>query len=113
MLSTRLHLFTEFVRSFLSHVARVREVIATLILLILIGAFIFSVAERISFMDSVYFAFVTALSVGYGDISPNTSLGRFLSICIGLIGMLFIGITVAIANRALAATVKKHEELLK
>lgn len=46
-----------------------------------------------SFSDSIWWAFVTATTVGYGDISPSTTAGRIvaavLMICgIGLISML-------------------------
>ena len=56
--------------------------------------------------EAVYFAFITGLSIGYGDITPDTALGRLISVLIGLVGMLFVGITVAIATRALADVVK-------
>jgi voltage-gated potassium channel len=55
----------------------------------------------------VYFAFITALSIGYGDIHPETSLGKIVSVGIGLIGMLFVGCTVAVANRALRDTAER------
>ncbi len=111
MLSTRLSLFGEFIRSFISNASRVREVILILLTLIVAGAFVISKVEDIQFGDAVYLAFVTALSIGYGDISPDTNLGRVICVAIGLVGMLFIGITVAIANRSLADTVRRHEEL--
>jgi len=37
-------------------------------------------------------------------------LGRVVSVGIGLVGMVFVGLSVAIATRALADTVKKLEE---
>jgi voltage-gated potassium channel len=66
--------------------------------------------EGIKLIDGIYFAFITALSVGYGDISPKTTIGKLLSVGIALMGVLFVGITVAIATRALADTLKRHLE---
>ncbi|MDC0937341.1 potassium channel family protein, partial [Pirellulales bacterium] len=56
----------------------------------------------------VYFAFITGLSIGYGDIAPTTGLGRVMSVAIGLTGMIFVGLSVAVSTRALADTVKHH-----
>jgi hypothetical protein len=53
------------------------------------------------------------MSIGYGDISPQTGFGKLTSVGIGLVGMLFVGATVAVANRALADSARQHSEELK
>jgi voltage-gated potassium channel len=98
----------DFVRTFARYAMYIREVIVCLLLLIVLGGTVISKLEDIRLLDALYFAFITALSVGYGDISPDTTLGKILSVCIGLIGMLFVGVTVAIANRALADSSRRH-----
>lgn len=50
--------------------------------------------------DGVYWAFVTALTIGYGDFVPKQALTKFLSILVGLQGMIFTGILVAIGVQA-------------
>ena len=65
---------------------------------------------RIKLGDALYFAFITGLSIGYGDIAPKTDLGRVVSVAIGLIGVLFVGLTVAVATRALRETAKHFKE---
>ena len=107
-MSKRIGIFIKFIQTFARYTLHVREVIGVLLLLIVLSAFVISSLENINLSDAIYFAFITGLSIGYGDISPGTTIGKFVSIGIGFIGMLFIGITVAIANRALAATVKDH-----
>ena len=101
-------LFLDFVHTLLRYALHVREVIATLLMLIVLGGFVVSMVEGINPGNAVYFAFITALSVGYGDICPQTCTGRIVSVCVGLIGMLFVGVTVACATRALADTSKRH-----
>ena len=44
--------------------------------------------ENWSFIDSVYYAFITAVTLGYGDLSPTTRNGR-------LFGILFVPLAVA------------------
>jgi hypothetical protein len=41
---------------------------------------LFAYLENWSFADGVYFAVISGTSIGYGDVSPVTSTGRFLSI---------------------------------
>jgi voltage-gated potassium channel len=43
-----------------------------------------------TFSDSVYFAIITLTTVGYGDITPVTGFGRFITILIVLSGIIFI-----------------------
>ncbi|XPV76532.1 MAG: potassium channel family protein [Desulfovibrio sp.] len=50
--------------------------------------------EKMSRADSLYLAFITALTVGYGDKTPKTGQGKVLCIAIGLLGMCFTGIFV-------------------
>lgn len=85
-----------------------------LVLLVLSGGIAIAFIEQIPFSDAIYFAFVTGLTIGYGDIFPVTLLGRLISICVGFIGILFTGLYIAIATRALADTHRNlvpHENL--
>jgi len=50
--------------------------------------------------DAVYWAFITATTVGYGDIRPMGRLAKILSIIIALLGMIFTGLMVALAVNA-------------
>ena len=56
----------------------------------------FSKAEGHSYWDSLYFMFVTGATIGYGDISPVTKVGRIASFIAWLYGLLIIGWGVAI-----------------
>jgi voltage-gated potassium channel len=52
-----------------------------------------------TFGDAVWWAVVTATTVGYGDVSPVTSEGRTIAICLMLLGIGFVGIfTATISN---------------
>lgn len=55
----------------------------------------------------LYFAFVTGLTIGYGDLAPSTTLTRVLAIAIGFIGIMLTGLVAAIAVSAFHSTVTR------
>ena len=67
--------------------------------LVFVGAFVFSHVEGWNFMDSVYWADVTLLTIGFGDFSPKTALGRALLFPYAVLGITCLGITLASIRR--------------
>jgi voltage-gated potassium channel len=51
--------------------------------------------EKWSRFDALYWSFITATTVGYGDIRPLKKVSKALSVLIALIGMMFTGIVIA------------------
>lgn len=56
--------------------------------------------ERWSRFDSFYWSFITATTVGYGDIRPVKRGSRILAILIAFLGLMLTGIVIAVAVRA-------------
>ena len=99
--------FVIFLRYFAKYLYFVRHVVLALLVHIVLGGVVISYLEGLYVGESIYFALITGLTIGYGDIEPVTTWGRLVSVGIGLIGMLFTGMTVAVATRALADTAKE------
>lgn len=78
------------------------------VLLGMLGAFVFAAIGEFgttSFFaqgvrgdtaDYLYFSFVTLTTVGYGDLTPGTSLGRALAVVEALVGQLYLVSVVAL-----------------
>jgi len=51
--------------------------------------------------EATYFAFITGLTIGYGDIVPRQTFTRVLAVVIGFCGLLLTGLVAAIAVYAM------------
>lgn len=60
--------------------------------------------ENWSLGDGIYFAFVSGLTIGYGDLAPKGGLARVLAISIGFTGILLGGLVAAVGVQALQST---------
>jgi voltage-gated potassium channel len=58
--------------------------------------------------DSFYWSFVTATTVGYGDLRPVTRTSRLVAILIALLGLTCTGIIIAIAVHAATFALAAH-----
>ena len=70
------------------------------LVMVLLGAVIGKL-EGWPFGASMYFAFVSGLTIGYGDLVPREPLSRVLAIAIGFTGILLTGLVAAVGVRAL------------
>ena len=87
-------------------VGRLQAVLLALIALVVISAVVISPIENLPFGETLYFTFITGLTIGYGDIVVKTPLARLLAVLLGLIGIIFTGIMVAGAIRAVEKSLK-------
>lgn len=95
-----------FIRYFAIYIHFVRGVLIALTGIVILCAILLMLAEGWGFGDSLYAAGITALTIGYGDITPKTIAGRVISVVIGLFGILYTGLMVAVASRALVSAVE-------
>ena len=100
--------FLQFCREFFQIASRIRGVLFTLILLIAAGGWLLARLESIPFWDGQYLAFVTALTIGYGDVSPTLPLPKVICILLGVIGMIWVGLIVGVASVAVRRTVETN-----
>lgn len=72
------------------YIDTIKELALLYILVLLLGTVTFSLSEGKSLWDSFYWAFITATSTGYGDITPQTIVGRITAFCLIHFNVLFL-----------------------
>jgi hypothetical protein len=82
---------------------------ALLVVMVALGVAV-GVIEDWPLRDSLYFAFISGLTIGYGDLVPKTLVSRALAIAIGMLGILLTGLVAAIGVQALLAAMRRHRE---
>lgn len=90
-------------------------VMYTSICILVVAASMYSISEHRSFGYSLWWAIATATTIGYGDISPHTFLGKLAAILLMVIGIGFVGVlTSSITNFFIQDhTSDRMEEVLK
>jgi voltage-gated potassium channel len=80
----------------------------------LIGAICFAAAEHLSVPTGIYWSVTTATTVGYGDITPHTHVGRFIAVLVMLTVIPLFAATFSLLTTTLttAHVSKLHDEAL-
>ncbi len=76
-------------------------ILSILLGLIVALGLVIGAIEGWSVHESIYFAFVSGLTIGYGDLAPKSLLTRLLAILIGICGVLLTALVAAVAVKAL------------
>lgn len=74
---------------------------------LILGAVSFALIEQKSLADGLWWATVTSLTIGYGDLTPVTPLGRFVGILFGHF-WIFVVIPMIVANIIMHLVEDKH-----
>ena len=90
-----------FVAELLAGLRVVWPILSVLLGLVVSLGLVVGLVEGWSIHESIYFAFVSGLTIGYGDLAPKTLLTRALAIAIGVCGVLATALVAAIAVKAL------------
>ena len=99
------------------HQARlqVQATLGAVALLVIAGTVIFRFVEKFSWLDSLYFVVVTLTTVGYGDIAPQTAVGKIMAMGFMIVGIaaltsLITGISQIMTHNQLARIEKRLKQ---
>ena len=99
-------MFIRFSYHFFTIIGRLHAVFLALFAIILGIAFVIKHLEMLPLGESLYFSFITGLTIGYGDIVVKTPFARLLAVLLELIGIIFTGIMVAGTILAVESSLK-------
>ena len=101
-----------FIAEFLILISTALPLLVILMSLFIVLGQIVGRIEGWTKFNALYWSFITALTVGYGDIRPLAKISKMISITIGLIGIMFTGLLVAITvyTAGLALEMKPDNE---
>jgi voltage-gated potassium channel len=76
-----------------------RGLTVTLLALVASATLFYVLTEGWSPLDSLYFAVVTGLTIGYGDLAPQTALGKVFTMFYALLAVgLFVALGATLAK---------------
>ena len=90
---------------------RLRTVLSLILFFIALFGFIFFITEPDvkSYSDGLWWALVTITTVGYGDITPLTSIGRLVASTLMFLGLgLIASLTAVISVKFIQSFVDRH-----
>ena len=99
---------TDFLRLFLRGLYYISPLLLILLLVIVLISQIVGRHEAWPKFDALYWLFITAITVGYGDFHPCKRPSKGRAVLIALAGVVFTGIVVAVALPAAQTSFKKY-----
>lgn len=93
----------EFFAAHASLMADLGGVLGVFAAIIFLAGVLIALFDRVPLEDAIYFAFITAFTVGFGDVTPKTRGARVVSVILAFLGLILVGVFVAIAAHALTA----------
>lgn len=86
--------------------------LATAVVILLLGAALFSLTQHISIGEALYWAVTTATTVGYGDVTPHNTAGRIIASCVMLTTIPLVGAVFAlVAGASVAGHIRRFLEM--
>lgn len=96
----------EIITAHISLCYELGDVFLFLTVLIFISGFLISRFDSVPLEHATYFTFITAFTVGFGDMVPKSRGARIMTIILAFFGLMLIGIAVVIAAQAIDIDLK-------
>jgi len=101
---------TEMTQEFEKYKNRNFTLISLVISILTTGTIVYHFIENWGWIDSLYFSVITLTTVGYGDFSPQTLIGKIFTIGYIILGL---GIMVAFIDNVANHRINKEDKRRK
>jgi len=95
------HMRRRFFAALFGHVRILWPIFSGVLAVMVVCGFVVGRIEEWPLGDALYFTFVTGLTIGYGDLTPQYPASRILAILIGFMGIVLTGLVAAVTVKAL------------
>ena len=96
----------EFVTAHAGLLGELAGVLLIFACVVVVAGALIAYFDRAPLEDAIYFAFITAFTVGFGDIAPRSRGARAVSVILAFLGLILVGVLVAVAVHALDIVLK-------
>ncbi len=99
-----------FIKLFFLFASVVSPILLLLTVSILVLGLIVGRIENWKRSKAIYWSFITATTVGYGDVRPTRGLARFISVVIAVLGLILFGIIISVSVAATDYSAKQYAD---
>ena len=96
----------EFLTVHVGLMAEFADLLGAIAVVIVVAGVAIARFDGVPLENAIYFAFITAFTVGFGDVTPRSRGARVVSVILAFVGLILVGILVAVAVHALEAALK-------
>lgn len=86
---------------------RLRIYLILFVFVLISSTIVFMITEDLSAFDALYYSIVTVSTVGYGDISPQSDIGKIMAIVLIVAG---VGTFLGVIGNATEIFIKREED---
>jgi hypothetical protein len=97
-----------FLKVFFIGVLHMLPILTLFLSVITVLGFIIGRIENWSILNALYYAAITATTVGYGDLHPKSAKSKLMAIIIAFAGLLLFGFIVSVGIHAVAYSFQHH-----
>jgi voltage-gated potassium channel len=90
----------EFVRAHVSLLGETAGLLGAVGGVIVLAGFLLAHFDERPLEEAIYLAFITAFTVGFGDVTPRSRGARAVTIVLAFVGLILVGVLVGIAVHA-------------
>lgn len=72
------------------------EILLGLLFLILSFSFVFMAIEGMKYTDALWYCFAVVTTIGFGDFTTLTTIGRILSVILGIYGLIVVAVITSV-----------------